>query len=139
MMKYWIGVVSKDHVLQGVEAGIAQIGHGKHTGLARMHQGDGFIYYSPKETIDGTVALQAFTAVGTIKDEEIWQEDQGEFKPWRRKVDYLPATDAPIRPLLSMLSFTRDKPNWGYSFRLGLIEITQDDYAIIAAAMGAGK
>lgn len=135
-MKYWIGVVSKDHVMRGIDLGIAQIGHGKRTGLARMHAGDGFVYYSPKESLSSTAPLQVFTAIGMIADSEIWQADEGNFQPWRRKVTYVKSQDAPIRPLLESLSFTKGKTNWGYSFRYGLIEITEDDFNTIAAAMG---
>ena len=136
-MKYWLGVVSKEHATRGVRLGIAQIGHGKRVGLARMKAGDGFIYYSPKQSFEGNEPLQAFTAIGVITDGEIWQADEGDFKPWRRRVAYHKAQDAPIRPLLEQLSFTKDRANWGYSFRFGLIEITKEDYEIIARAMKA--
>ena len=46
--KYWIIVASKDHVMRGVTLGFAQAGHGKRSGLARMHKGDMVVYYSPK-------------------------------------------------------------------------------------------
>ena len=46
-MTAWIGVASAEHVARGVDLGIAQIGHGKHAGLARMKRGDTLIYYSP--------------------------------------------------------------------------------------------
>jgi hypothetical protein len=29
MLKYWIGVASKEHVLRGVDEGFAQVCHGK--------------------------------------------------------------------------------------------------------------
>lgn len=136
-MKYWVGVVSKEHVLRGVRLGIAQIGHGKRGGLARMHADDGFVYYSPKEAMEGQEPLQAFTAIGHITDDEIWQVDEGDFKPWRRRVTYAHGTDAPIRPLLDQLSFTKGKTAWGYAFRYGLIEITETDFKVIAKAMRA--
>ena len=136
-MKYWVGVVSKNHVLRGVKLGIAQIGHGRRSGLARMHAGDGFIYYSPKESIDGTVALQAFTALGTIADDNMWQADESDFQPWRRRVSYTKSVDAQIHPLLDDLSFTKGKANWGYSLRYGLVEITEKDFHTIAQAMHA--
>lgn len=136
-MKYWIGVVSKQHVLRGVKLGIAQIGHGKRSGLARMHAGDGFVYYSPKVSMDGTEALQAFTAIGHISDDAIWQADEGDFRPWRRRVSYADSVEAPIRPLLDDLSITRGKGSWGYVFRYGLVEITEDDFKLIAKAMKA--
>ncbi len=64
MTKYFIGVVSREHVLLGVKQGIAQIGHGKRSGLARMHKGDYLVYYSPKIALDLDKKLQTFTAIG---------------------------------------------------------------------------
>ncbi len=135
-MKYWIGTVSKEHVERGLKLGIAQIGHGKRGGLARMHAGDWLIYYSPRESLAGHNPVQTFTAIGQIPDDEIWEADEGSFKPWRRKVEYKPAEDAPIRPLLDKLSFTKDKKSWGYAFRYGLFPVSKEDFEIIAKAMG---
>lgn len=138
-MKYWIGVVSKKHVEKGLDLGIAQVGHGKRPPLARLHEGDWLIYYSPyvsyvakdKET------LQAFTAIGRIEDEDIWEADEGEFKPWRRRIAYRKdAHDASIRPLLDQLHLTQAKTNWGYQFRFGLLPIDEHDFRLIAEAMG---
>lgn len=78
-MKHWIGVVSKDHVKRGVQLGIAQIGHGKRPGLRRKKAGDWLIYYSPRESLTGGAPLQAFTAIGKVADDDIWQEDEGDF------------------------------------------------------------
>jgi len=135
-MKYWVGVVSKNHVQRGVQLGVAQTGHGKRSGLARMTAGDYLAYYSPKESYEGNVPLQAFTAIGKVADNEIWQADEGEFKPFRRRVQYFKGHDAPIRPLLDVLSLTAGKTNWGYVFRYGLVEVTKEDFQVIAAAMG---
>lgn len=137
LMKYWIGVVSRDHVKRGVQLGIAQIGHGKRPGLARMKAGDWLIYYSPKESLTGDAPLQAFTAIGKVADDDLWQEDEGDFKPWRRRMIYALSTEAPIRPLLDDLGPTAGKTNWGYAFRRGLLEITGNDSGVIAAAMKA--
>jgi hypothetical protein len=135
-MTYWLGVVSREHVKRGVELGIAQIGHGKRAGLARMHRGDWLIYYSPRASLASKQPLQAFTAIGEITDETVWQADEGEFKPWRRRVAYLPeAADAPIAPLAKALDLTRT-PNWGYQLRRGLIELTECDFRRIRGAMG---
>lgn len=135
-MKYWIGVASKDHVMRGVKLGIAQIGHGKHHGLVRMHAGDGLVYYSPKERLEDGSPLQAFTAAGYVVDDELWQADEGDFRPWRRRVAYSThCHSASIRPLLNVLSVTRGKQNWGYVFRYGLVEITETDFDGIMEAM----
>lgn len=123
--------------MRGVSLGIAQIGHGKRAGLARLHGGDWFVYYSPKESLGGDTPLQAFTAIGQVPDDVIWQADEGDFKPWRRHITYAKSTEAPIRPLLDTLSFTTGKANWGYAFRFGLLEITEADFRAIAQAMKA--
>lgn len=135
----WLGVVSRDHVLRGVEKGIAQIGHGKATGLRRMSAGDGFVYYSPRDAYPKGAPVKAFTAIGRVTDDEVWQADEGEFKPWRRRIDYEPETiEIPIADLKDHLDLTA-KPNWGYALRRGLIELTPEDFALIHAAMTTGR
>lgn len=135
-MKYWIGVASKDHVMRGVRLGIAQIGHGKRSGLARMHAEDGLIYYSPRETMREGPTLRSFTAAGYVVDDELWQADEGNFQPWRRRVEYIPdCHSAQIYPLLDTLNITKDKQNWGYIFRYGLVEINERDFNAIIEAM----
>ncbi len=136
MTKYFIGVVSKEHVMRGVSMGIAQIGHGKRSGLARMHKGDYLIYYSPKIALDSKIPLQAFTASGQMADDEIYQVDESPtFKPFRRNVKYEKTKDAPIAPLIESLSFIKNKKSWGYVFRFGLAEIPQADFDLIKDAM----
>jgi len=134
-MTSWLGVVSAEHVRRGVELGIAQIGHGKRSGLARMHVGDTLIYYSPRERLRDGPPVKAFTAVGTIADEEIWQADEGSFKPFRRRVRYEPsARMVEIEELKDVLDLTAS-PNWGYSLRRGLLQLTEHDVGLIVPAM----
>jgi len=52
-------------------------------------------------------------------------------------VKFFKAADAPIRPLLPLLSFTRERTNWGMLFRRGVFAIERADYDIIAKAMHA--
>jgi EVE domain len=135
--RHWLGVVSRDHVLRGVEEGIAQIGHGKSAGLGRMSAGDGFVYYSPRDAYPQGAPLKAFTAVGRVADDELWQADEGDFKPWRRRIAYeSAATEVPIADLRDRLDLTA-KPNWGYALRRGLIQLSAEDFALIHAAMTA--
>ncbi len=137
-MTSWLGVVSRDHVRRGVASGFAQIGHGKKVGLARMQAGDGLIYYSPRVSLDSTAALKAFTAIGIVADDEPWQVDEGDgFTPWRRRVAYdTAAVEVPLERVKANLELTQG-PNWGYSLRRGLIEISDADFGCIAAAMGS--
>jgi hypothetical protein len=131
-MKYWVGVVSKDHVLNGVKNGIMQLGHGKRAPLARLKKGDWLIYYSPVQTFGDKEPLQSFTALGQIEDDEIYQFTMSDnFQPYRRRVSYKKVVDAPIRPLIEKLSFIKNKQSWGFVFRFGLIEIPEKDFEAI--------
>ncbi len=145
---YWIGVVSRDHVAIGVNGGFMQLNHGKAGPLERMRAGDGFAFYSPRVSYPDGAPLQAFTALGRIRDGTVFQAGSGEirdadlmadpaaFRPFRLAVDYLPVQDAPIKPLIEALSFIRSKTHWGAAFRFGYLRIPEADFARIAAAMG---
>ena len=136
---YWIGVVSRDHVAICVDSGFTQLNHGKAAPLERMRAGDGFVFYSPRTAHPDGPPLQAFTAIGRVRDGVVYQarplHDQG-FAPFRLRVDYLPARDAPIKPLIESLSFIRSKTHWGAAFRFGFLRVPETDFARIAAAMG---
>jgi predicted RNA-binding protein len=127
--RYWILVASLEHVKLGVTGGFAQAGHGKRSGLARMHAGDRIIYYSPKVEFGGTEPLHAFTAIGEVADDEIVQVEMSpDFKPFRRNVRYLRTGKVKIEPLINDLEFIRNKKSWSYSFRFGILEIRQQDF-----------
>ena len=135
--RFWIGVASRDHVMRGVAGGFCQLGHGKAAPVKRLARGDWIAYYSPRTALEGGEPVQAFTAIGQIKSGEPYQADMGGgFRPIRRDVDYLTALEAPIRPLLDRLSFTRSSPSWGYAFRRGSFAVSVDDFLVIAEAMG---
>lgn len=136
--KFWIGVVSAEHVRRGVAGGFAQVCHGKGGPLRRMRPGDGFVYYSPTEAFRGKEPLQAFTAIGTVRAGEPYLFDMGGgFVPYRRDIDWQPqATAIPIRPLLPLLEVTAGRTHWGAPFRYGHFQISAADFARIAQAMG---
>lgn len=67
-MTAWIGVASAELVARGVALGIAQIGHGKRPGLARMRPGDTLVYYSPVRRLGDTSKLREFTAIGRVDE-----------------------------------------------------------------------
>ena len=134
----WVAVASAEHVAIGRAQGFMQVGHGKGAPLKRLHAGDRVAYYSPVRVFGTTSPYQAFTAIGTVRDERVYQGLMANgFEPWRRDVAWLDAQEAPIRPLLEALAFTQGKANWGYAFRFGLLKVTADDMAVIARAMGA--
>jgi len=135
--KHWIGVVSRQHVLRGVAGGFAQVCHGKGAPLRRMQEGDWLIYYSPVEQMGQAEPCRRFTAVGRVRSGETYEADMGGgFKPFRRDIDFLPAGEADIRPLISDLGFITNKARWGFPFRRGCFAITPEDFALIAKAMG---
>jgi hypothetical protein len=135
-MKYWINTVSRDHVRRGLEGGFTQANHGRPQALRRLMAGDYIVFYSPKEDFAGNSPLQAFTALGQVVDDALYQVEVAPgFTPWRRNVAFRVCEEAPIRPLIAELTFIRDKTKWGYPFRVGLFEIPRDDFHIIARAM----
>jgi hypothetical protein len=141
MTRYWVGVVSRDHVRRAVDGGFCQANHGEEAPMKRLSMGDGILYYSPREAMRDGAPVRAFTAIGRVDDDAPYQVVRSEqFKPFRRKVKYFDAEDAPIAPLLDRLSFSRDGKNWGLVLRRGFFAIDQADYEAVAEAMGvAGK
>ena len=138
MTGYWVAVASAEHVRRGRTEGFMQVCHGNPASLKRVRPGDHLVYYSPTVTFGGNDRLQAFTAIGVVRDGEPYGADMGQgFHPHRRDVAWAEAVEAPIQPLLETLQFTAGKSNWGYPFRFGLFAIGQEDWRGIAAAMGA--
>lgn len=134
--KYWVIVASKDHVKNGVVAGIAQASHGKEAPLKRMKPGDFIVYYSGKQTLGKTEKCQEFTAIAQVKEEDIYQvEVSVDFSPFRRNVIFFKSKDVSILPLINDLEFITNKSKWGASFRFGFFEINQHDYNLISAQM----
>jgi len=136
MTHFWIGVASREHVLNGVREGIAQVCHGKGTPLKQMKGGDWIVYYSPSEIFGGSEPCRCFTAIGRIADEAPYQYQMAEnFIPWRRKVNFIVSREAAIEPMIDKLSFIEDKKRWGFPFRRGCFKIIQEDFVLIANEM----
>jgi hypothetical protein len=134
--RYWLNVVSREHVMRGVTGGFTQADHGKPTRLKRMAKGDRIVFYSPRTEFEGGEPLQAFTAIGEVVDDVPYQvEMSADFHPWRRNVRFEPCREAAVRPLIETLAFITNKQSWGFVFRRGFFEIAESDFRAIAAAM----
>lgn len=136
-MKYYIAVASKDHIEKGIKGGFMQSNHGKSTSLKRLRTGDGIIYYSPKLYFEKEEKCQCFTAIGKIKDEELYKGimSSADFQPFRRNVDFYESKDVSILPLIEDLDFILDKKKWGFYFRFGFLEISEKDFLLIKNKM----
>jgi hypothetical protein len=135
-MNYWINTVSKDHLQQGIAGGFTQANHGKDTILKRLKADDWIVFYSPKTSYEDGEPLQTLTAIGRVKDDELYQvEMMPGFIPWRRNVDFMECKETPIRPLIDELEFIQDKTHWGYKFRFGLFQIPEHDFELIKSQM----
>ncbi|MGZ3236378.1 MAG: EVE domain-containing protein [Burkholderiaceae bacterium] len=133
---YWIGVASHDHVKRGVAGNFCQLCHGKAQPLKRMSVGDWLIYYSPKEQFEGNIACQQFTAIGQVVGANVYPFEMFPgFVPHRRDIHFHAAQAIPIRPLIDQLAFINNKNKWGSAFRFGHIEITKQDFELIAFNM----
>ncbi len=138
----WVAVASAEHVAVGRAGGFMQVGHGKGAPLKRLHAGDRVAYYSSVRVFGEKTICQAFTAVGTVRDGLVYQDEMktanGEdFKPFRKDVHWFESQEASIRPLLDKLTFTAGKTNWGYAFRFGLLKVAAADMDLIESAMNA--
>ena len=139
MNRGWIAVACADHVAFGVTGGFMQVCHGKAAPLRRMRPGDYVAYYSPTESFGVRRSLQAFTAIGVIRDSDPYCFDMGAgFQPWRRNVDWLVSQPANIRPLLGKLEFTASRGSaWGFPLRFGVLAASDADMNVIGEAMKA--
>lgn len=136
MRKYWIVVAAAEHVRRGLAGGFVQACHGKAAPLKRMKPGDGIVCYSPTATFRGADRLRAFTALGSVREREPYIAEMGQgFRPARRDIAWTAAGAAPIGPLLDALQLTAGRRNWAYPFRFGVVEISEQDFRLIAAAM----
>jgi len=134
--RYWVISASKDHVKSGVLEGIAQACHGKEGPLRRMSKGDYVIYYSGKQTVGKPDKCQEFTAIGKLRDGDVYPFPmRDDFCPYRRNIDFFESTDISIIPLLDHLDFIKDKKKWGYPFRFGFFEINRHDFDVISSRM----
>lgn len=135
-MKYWIAVVSKNHVQDGKTLKIMQVCHGKPAPLKRIKKGDKIVFYSSKVDMNDKKPFQKFTAIAEAIDDEIYQVKMFEnFEPFRRKVRFLDCNETEIRPLINELDFIPNKKSWGYPFRYGLLEIQKPDFELISQKM----
>jgi len=135
---YWINTVSRDHVRVGLQGGFTQANHGRAATLRRLRAGDLIAFYSPRATYPKGDPLHAFTAIGRVVDDAPYQAEMTPaFHPWRRRLEFLDADEAPIQSLLDELEFIPNRRQWGFVFRRGLFEIGQQDFQRIARAMHA--
>jgi len=133
--KYWLVVVSKDHVELGKKLGIVQANHGKAAPMKRLRPGDFVVFYSPKLRFEGKEPLKKFTAIARVKEGEVYQGDMGGSPSYRRDADYLPCNEVDALPLIPELTFIRNKQAWGYVFRFGFLEIPKEDFETISRKM----
>lgn len=141
MRNNWIAVASAEHARRGRAArplGFMQVCHGKRTPLLRVQPGDRVAYYAPATHMGGKDGLQSFVSIGLVQAGVPYAFDMGGgFVPFRRDVQYLQAQEVPIAPLLDNLEFVEDRRHWGYKFRFGLFQVSDNDMRLIASAMQA--
>lgn len=129
MIKYWIGVASKEHVLLGVNGGFCQLSHGKKAPLTSMKKGDKILYYAPKISMNIPNPYQKIVAVGTIADDSIYEFEMApNFITFRRNVLF-----EKIEKEVTLQDL-RKFPEWNQmssKLRFGHFEISQNLYQMI--------
>jgi hypothetical protein len=133
--RYWLGVVSREHVALGVAGGFAQLCHGRANPLLRMRAGDWLVYYSPREQMQAGPRLQAFTALGRVADARVYTVAMHDgWVPHRRDVAYERVRTVPLAELKDALHLVA-RPGWAMQLRRGQVELDRHDFELIAAAM----
>ena len=134
--RYWLAVISREHIGWGIEGGFIQVCHGKQAPLKRMKKGDFLVVYSSKKTLQSAEKYQKFTAIGQILDDVVFQVQMFEdFYPFRRKIEYFDVQETEILPLIDQLEFIPNPKSWGYPLRFGLLEMSEKDFNLIASKM----
>jgi hypothetical protein len=134
--RFWVNIVSLDHVEKGVAGGFVQASHGDKEGLEALSRGDYVAFYSPRTRFRKGKPLQEFTALGLVEDGEPHRVDGSAKGLWQCHMNFLDANQTPIQPLVNDLVFIPDKERWGLPFNKGLFEIERADFSCIAKAMG---
>ncbi|RVU02638.1 EVE domain-containing protein [Mucilaginibacter limnophilus] len=137
--RYWVIAVSKNYLQNGIKGGYMQANDGKDAILEKLEKGDWLIFFSPKEVNGSNTALQAFTGIGQVEDDDIYQSEPGNKRPYRRKVTFYKCEDVPAESIVDRLSFVQDKKGWEKVFRFGFFEIPEVDFETIKRAMLKGE
>ena len=138
-MTSWVGIAAADHVAIGVAGGFAMFSHGRLTAVEKVLPGDWVAYYSPRQGMKEGAEVRAFTAIGRVLPGEPGEREMLPGMPgWYRRVEWLDARPADVYPLLDRFSFVVDRQHWGMYFRKSLFRVTEQDFGLIAEAMGAG-
>jgi hypothetical protein len=141
MPKYYIICASRDHIANGIAGGFIQVNHGKKSKLTKLKTGDWVFCYSSKVAMqDKLPTCQKFTAIGQVRDEELYQGlmniGQEIFEPWRRNVNFVKeVTENDIRDLIHELDFVKDVKRWGYPLMYGFLEIDEHDGELMKNVM----
>lgn len=136
MTKYFLICASKDHVLKGVKGNFAQAGHGRKDYMSKLSKNDWVVFYSSKNKFEGGEPLQKFTAMGKVIDSEPYQpNNDSNFNPYRRDVEFIKSREADIRPLLDQLDFIKNKKKWGFYLISGFKELSKKDFDLIRFSM----
>lgn len=141
MNSYYIICVSLDHAKRGIAWGFIQSNHGKSNNIKKLKKGDGILIYSSKYYFSDENPpdnkLQAFTALGYVHDEELYQGDMGWwFTPFRRNIDFIKEIHTvPIVPLIPDLEFIKDEKKWWFPLMYGFLKISQHDFDLVKSRM----
>lgn len=71
-----------------------------------------------------------------IADDQIWQADEGNVRPFRRRVRYARTRPVLLEEVTTRLALTSG-PNSGYPLRRGLVSLDPADVELLRDAMNA--
>lgn len=134
--RFWVHIVSLDHVRQSVAGAFIQSSQGEKDRLAALSRRDYVVFYSPRTKFRKGKPLQEFSALGMVEDGEPYRVQGGQGDLWQCHMTYLDAQPVSLQSLVDDLAFIPDKERWELPYSRGLFEIEQGDFLNIARAMG---
>jgi hypothetical protein len=135
--RYWIGVACKDRLMIGVKGGFAQLQQGRMIRLQKMSEGDWLLLTLPCLCLTNQKADQRLPTFGSTINPQAYAFDLGTVcLPYRMDGDFALCEEAPVLPLPARWSFLGDKKRWDDPFRLGQLEIGDEDFELLVEELG---
>ena len=106
-MRYWIGVIAGDLIPFAVAEGVCAFTKGQEAPVAKLDVGDRFFFYSPKTGVMDGDPVQAFTAMGEVTGDVVYQKPWGDtgFTAWVRD-----AVTTKVVKMITMLAQMKPPP-----------------------------
>jgi len=137
-VNHWIICITEDNRQIAFRERVMGFSDAKAGRLKSFRAGDLVIFYVPRESLSSSKKIGKFIGVAEIKGENyesntaMWQN--GLF-PQRLPIEILSERSCDIGPLISGLTFIKNKKSWGGTFLAGILKVPAEDFQTIRKSM----